>query len=231
MSGMDKTPRMPVLSVMFSASGAAEAGRSGHVVVIVDIVHMSTTAEACLSAGATAVFGASPLGVTPPVALDPISIARKAAAAGSGEVVVFSEPRGPNDDEARRASARHVIEAVEQAGGRVVGVYPNLGIDSPEYCDLAGKTALIVSHAGGVCYDAASTAGAAHVTTATVVRGWGRKGWEAAAHGVERAIAEANSRGAGISFVAASANAPEDVLGAFELSRLAITLGFLDYKL
>jgi hypothetical protein len=42
------------------ASGAREAARAGLMVMIVDVIDMSTTLESALDAGAAAVLGASP---------------------------------------------------------------------------------------------------------------------------------------------------------------------------
>lgn len=224
--------KFPVMNVTFSASGAVEAARSGQLVVIVDAIDMSTTAEVSLAAGAKAVIGATPLGINPPVSVDPYARGIEAGkiAGPGGKIIVFSEPRGAGRAADRRAAAGPVIGGAESTGAVIEAIYSNSGFMVAEGRDLTDRVIVIVSHAGGLTYDAAITAGAVEVMTATIVRGYGRRGWEAAAVGVDRAIERATSLSTGITYVAASANAPEDVLAAFELAKMTIGRGFLDYS-
>jgi len=225
--------RPPILSVSYSASGAAAAGEAGNVVVIVDPVDMATTCEEALANGAVAVFGAAPAGKEPPVKVDPKSIGRAAgqSVGPGGRVVIFAEPRHPAPMAERAQAVAPVIAGIEETGARVEGVHSNVGFTASELCELEGRAVVVVSHAGGVCYDAATQAGAASVLTATIIRGHGRRGWESASIGVERAINEARTLETGITYVASSPNAPEDVIGAAELARLTIEKGFLDFDM
>jgi hypothetical protein len=215
---------VPTLELTFNASGAAEAGARGRVVVIVDVVDSSTSAEAALAGGALDVLGAAPAGVTVPVPVDPGAVGRRAAsvAAKTGtDVLVVSEPRVATDDE-RRGRTLPVLQALRTAG---VGyeLAPNQGAELLRAANLEGRLVVVVSTTG----DAALAAGASSVGFATTARIEGRTGWDVAAAGARRAIEAAREARAGISIVAASANSTDDVLGSFELARAIVAEGFL----
>ncbi|MFW6269460.1 MAG: hypothetical protein ACOC4G_05200, partial [Bacillota bacterium] len=92
MAGLwDKT-----LNIGSNASGAAAAGREKRVVMIVDIIDMSTTAEAVKEAGAVEIYGASPALHQAPVQLNPEKIGyiagKKAVKLRTG-IIAVAEPR------------------------------------------------------------------------------------------------------------------------------------------
>jgi hypothetical protein len=214
------------LEVTFDASGAAEAGRRGRVVCVVDVVDASTTAEAALANGAPAVFGAAPAGARVPVAVDPAAVARRAAEQEAGlGVVVAAEPR-VGDPSAREQRAGPVLEALRDAG---IGwdLVPNQGAELPGLVKLDGRVVIVVSTTGGAAFDAALAAGAPGACFATTGRVEGRTGWDVAQAGAERAVALARLAGTGLTIVAASANSADDTLAAGEIARRVIELGFL----
>lgn len=216
------------LEVTFDASGAAEAGGRGRVVCVVDVVDSSTSAEAALANGALAVLGAAPAGAAPPVAVDPVSIARRAAAAAreaSTDVVVVAEPR--TGDEAPRRDRAEPVLATLAAEGVGHELAPNQGAELPGLAKLRGRVIVVVSTTGGTAYDAALASGAPAACFGTTARVEGLTGWEVARSGAERAVSLARAHGAGLTVVSASANSADDVLGAFEIAREVLGLGFL----
>jgi hypothetical protein len=86
---------------------------------------------------------------------------------------------------------------------------------------------VVVSAAGGVAFDAAVTAGAPDVCFATTARIAGLTGWDVTRLGAHRAMALARDNAAGLTIVAASSNAADDFLAAFEIARAVIAEGFL----
>lgn len=216
--------RLQSVNISTDASGAARAGLLGHVVVVVDIIDMSTSLEAALDAGAVAVFGASPDGATPPVAVNPEEVGYMAGHRAIGEetdVVVVAEPRvGPDDR--RAGQVTRVVRGIRAAGAEVGAIIPNLGAETARLVDLAGRVVVAATGTGGVAYDAALTAGAAAVTTATVARTLVKKGFAPARAGAARAGELARQTGADITVVAASGNSLEDVLAAEYIARLIL---------
>ena len=73
---MEKFKRIVISS---DASGAYQAAREGMLVMIVDVIDMSTTLESALDAGALAVMGCSPDFTRAPVQVNPEHIGQKAA--------------------------------------------------------------------------------------------------------------------------------------------------------
>ncbi len=216
--------------VTTDASGAVAGARMGHVVVVVDVISMSTTLEAALDAGAAEVFGASPDYSRAPVALDPEKIGwlagMKATDLGS-EIVLIGEPRIGTDAE-RLARMSKAVQGVRKTGAAICTVLPNLGAETAKMADLRGKVVLAVTDTGGVAFDAAITAGAQAVTVATIARTLKHKGTEPAKNGALRAKELAERLETGITVVAASSNSLEDILGAeyiasriLELARLS----------
>jgi len=207
------------INVTTDASGAYQAACCGHVVVIVDVIDMSTTLEAALQSGAALVLGASPLPCRAPVPVNPAKIGSYAAMIAQrlkAEVVVIAEPRIDKPAE-RLERAAGFLEGLHAAGIEEEGVYPNQGAETAGLVDFKDKVVAAVTDCGGAAFDAAFNAGAP-VTTATVARTPGRTGWENAAAALERAAGIAREEGRGISLVAASGKALDDVLAVRYLS-------------
>ncbi|MHB1419091.1 MAG: hypothetical protein ACYCX4_05800 [Bacillota bacterium] len=213
--------------VTADASGAARAAEMGYVVVIVDVIHMSTALESALECGSLSVYGASPDGAMPPVKVNPEKVGWVAgceAVRQQTEVIVIGEPRiGP--EEARVAGAASVIAGINRAGAKVAAIVPNIGADVAELVKMQGQVVVAVSASGGVAFDAAYSAGGV-VLTGTVARTARSKGIEPAMAAVRRAILVASARQSGIAVVAASANAWEDVLAAQYIAGLFYQQGF-----
>ena len=214
------------LEVTFDASGAAEAGLRGRVVCVVDVVDASTSAEAALANGAVAVLGAAPAGARVPAPVDPGAIARRALELDPGSgVVVAAEPR-VGDPSAREQRAAPVLDVLRDAG---IGwdLVPNQGAELTGLVKLEGRVLIVVSTTGGAAFDAALAAGAPASCFATTGRVEGKTGWDVAQLGAERATGLAREHGTGLTIVAASANSADDSLGAFEIARRIVALGFL----
>lgn len=224
--------RVKTVNLAFNASGAADSGRRGDVVVIVDIIDMSTSAEVALEAGAIAVFGAAPTGCNAPVNLNPDRLgylAGKTALKYKTQVIVAAEPRY-GDEEDRKKRAETAILGVARSGAEVETIIPNIGTELYRMADFTGKVVLLVSDTGGVAFDAAYNSGAPAVLTGTVTRTRYKKGLEPARVGIERAIEHAAKFNSGISIVAASSNSMEDVLAGQFLLQLLINRGFLNLE-
>jgi hypothetical protein len=222
---------LKTLSLTYNASGAVEGARRGDVVVIVDIIDMTTSAEVALEAGAVAVFGAAPSACKVPVNLNPDRIgyiAGKTALKYKTQLIVVAEPRYGDDGE-RKKRAEAALMGVARSGAVVLHqIIPNIGSEIAKLTDFNGKVVLFVSETGGVAFDAAYNNGAPAVLTATVTRTPNKKGTAPARIGVERAIEAARKFNCGITITAASANSMEDVLAAQYLSQLIIDSGFLN---
>lgn len=219
----------PMVMLTANASGAVQAARIGHVVVIVDVIDMSTSLEAALDAGAVAVFGASPDRSAAPVALDPAAIGRMAGArakAAQTGVVLVTEPR-VGTDEQRAANASRLLAGVHETGAVVEAILPNLGAETAKLHDLSGKVVVAATNTGGVAFDAAVTAGAPAVLTGTVARTMQHKGTAPARAAAARAVAAARRHAVGISIVAASGNSLEDILAAEFIMKMILEEGFL----
>jgi len=216
------------LEVTFDASGAAEAGRRGRVVAVVDVVDFSTSAEAALQERAAMVLGAAPVGVSPPVEVRPEdagTLAALEAARLGTSVVVIAEPRiGSEEDRAARAAA--VLKPLAEAGV-AYQVVPNQGAEVVHLARFEGAVVVVVSATGGTAFDAAITAGAPAACFATTARVFGHTGWEVARQGAERAAHLALRHGTGLTVVAASANSADDALAAWAIARTVIEGGFL----
>jgi hypothetical protein len=214
--------------VTVNASGAAEAAERGCLIMVVDIIDMSTTLESALDAGALAVYGASPDKSRAPVKLNPEKIGRlagKMAVANNTGVIIISEPRVGTDEE-RRARAAKTITGVEAVGAGITAILPNIGAETAKLADFTGKVVVAVTDTGGVAFDAAMEAGAVSVITGTVARTIKKRGTIPARAAAIRAIEEARKWDAGIAVVAASANSLEDILAAEYIARLIIEEGF-----
>ncbi|MGB9791181.1 MAG: hypothetical protein ACPLTR_01210 [Thermacetogeniaceae bacterium] len=217
-----------VLAMATDASGAYEAALSGLVVMIVDVIDMSTTVEAVLQAGASVALGASPSFLRAPVPVDPEAVGKYAARKAKElktEVVVIAEPRVASEAE-RFERAAAVLRGMRSEGIEPVAVCPNLGAETVKLVDFGGKVVVAVTDCGGTAFDAAFNAGAS-VLTGTVARTVGKTGWENAESAVARALEVAEKEGRGLCIVAASSKSPEDVLAAQYLVQLALAKGFM----
>lgn len=218
------------MNLAFNASGAVDGARRSDVVVIVDVIDMSTSAEAVLEAGALAVFGASPVGCIAPVNLNPDRIgylAGKKALKHKTPLIIVAEPRY-GDDEERKKRAEAALTGVIRSGAEVESIVPNIGGEITKLIDFNEKVALFVTDTGGVAFDAAYNNGAPAVLTATIARTPKKKGMEPAHTGILRAIEAAAKHNSGITVVAASSNSLEDVLAGEYLMKLIIAEGFLN---
>lgn len=223
---------MPVrtLNLAFNASGAVEGARRGDVVVVVDVIDMSTSAEAVLEAGALAIFGAAPVGCKAPVNLNPDRIgylAGKKALKHKTSLILIAEPRYGNDEE-RKKRAEAALTGVVRSGAEVELIIPNIGGEIAKLADFNEKVALFVTDTGGVAFDAAYNNGAPAVLSATIARTPLKKGIEPARTGVMRAIETAIKLNSGITIVAASSNSLEDVLAGEYLMKMILAEGFLN---
>ncbi len=220
------------LNISFNTSGAAAAARQGNVVMIVDVIDMSTTAEAALEAGALTVLGASPDHHIVPVTVNPEKIGyfagKKAVKYNSG-VIVAAEPRLlGQDDQERINQIQKVVKGIERAGGELLKVIPNIGREVVELVDFKERILIVVSPAGGAAFDAAYNYGASEVITGTVARTNNLKGQMTARVAAERAIERAVKHKRGISVVAASSNSMEDIQAAHFISQEILNRGFLE---
>ncbi|MEG6522611.1 hypothetical protein [Desulfotomaculum sp. 1211_IL3151] len=221
---------MKLLTLSANASGAVKAAREGMVVMVVDIIDMSTTLEAAIDAGALAVLGASPDTARPPVPLDPEAIGRRAARLAleaASSVVVVTEPRVGSDEE-RANNAARLLTGVRQGGAEVTSIIPNLGAETAKICSLTNKVVVAATATGGVAFDAAQNAGAPEVITGTVARTMKKRGAAPAEAAAQRAIEAAAKHNTGICIVAASGNSMEDVLAAEYIMKKIIEYGFLN---
>jgi hypothetical protein len=121
--------RSKSIIVTTDASGAAQAARDRMLVMIVDVIDMSTTLESAVDAGAYAVLGCSPDMSRAPVMLSPEKIgaeaARLARAKGTG-IIIVSEPRVGSDEE-RKSRCQRFIKAVASAHGTIEGIVSQFG--------------------------------------------------------------------------------------------------------
>ena len=169
---------MRTVNLTCNASGAVEGARRGDIVVIVDIIDMSTSAEVALEAGAVAIFGAAPTNCKAPVNLNPERmgyLAGKTALKHKTQIIVVAEPRYQGETE-RRHRAETALQGVARAGAEVGPIIPNIGSEIAQLADFKGKVVLFISDTGGVAFDAAYNSGAQAVLTATVTGPLRKKG-------------------------------------------------------
>ena len=201
--------------IVSDASGAQQAARDGMLVMIVDVIDMSTTLESALDAGAYAVLGCSPDFTRAPVKTSPEKIGEAACrlARESGEgIIIVSEPRVGSDEE-RLARCQKIIRKIEQEKGLIEAVVPNLGAETPKITEMKNRIIVAVTDTGGVAYDAAYVE-SDRVITGTIARTLRQKGLEPALSAVSRIKAKIRKTDKGIAIVAASQNSIEDILAA-----------------
>lgn len=216
--------KIPIVKMTVNASGAALAARQGDVVVIVDVIDMSTTMEAALDAGACAVYGAAPDDAAPPVTINPAAIgllAGQVAREKNTGIVLVAEPRVGTDEE-RLCRVSEVVSGVVKAGAEIAAVLPNIGAETPKLYDMLNNVVIAATSTGGVAFDAAIQAGAPAVLTGTIARTMRQKGAAPARAAAARAIEKARVLGTNITVVAASGNSLEDLLAAEYITRTII---------
>ncbi len=211
--------------IIFStdASGAYNAAREGLLVMIVDVIDMSTTLESALDAGAFMILGASPDVNRAPVKVDPEGMGRLAAREareGRRGIVLVAEPRAGTEKE-RITRCQKVIRGIESEKGLIEAIVPNLGAETPKLTEMKDRVVLAVTETGGVAYDAAFQAGG-RVITGTVARTLTQKGLQPALSACKRARASFGAHHTGIAVIAASRNSLEDVLGAQYIAGLLL---------
>ena len=215
------------LIITSDASGAYKAACDRMLVMIVDIIDMSTTLESALDAGAYAVLGCSPDVTRAPVKVAPVEIGREAgrlsAQAGTG-IIIIAEPRIGKDEE-RLARCTQVIRGIEAEHGQIEAVIPNIGAEVPKLADFKDKVVIAVTDTGGVAFDAAFRV-SRQVITGTVARTYRQKGLEPALSAVKRARDSIRDENPGIAVVAASRNSMEDILAAQFIANLLLKEGF-----
>jgi len=197
------------------ASGAYEAAINGHVVVIVDIIDMSTSLETALEMGAAAVYGASPDQNHAPVAVNSEKIAADVAFMAQKldtEVIIIGEPRFADKKEQMK-NCQKLVNKLTELNIKISDFVPNVGKELWAFAHIDKKIAIAVTDTGGVAFDAAYSAGGI-VTTATVARTKHMRGKAPALKGMYRAKKLAFELKKDISYVAASSNSYEDVLAA-----------------
>lgn len=207
------------------ASGAYKAAINGHIVVVVDIIDMSTSLETALEMGAVAVFGASPDKIYAPVIVNPEKIAEDAALIAhklNTEVIIIGEPRFASKEE-QMSNCLRLVNKLTQMNVKISDFVPNIGKGLWEIAHINKKIAIAVTSTGGVAFDAAYNAGGI-VTTATVARTKYMSGKTPALKGVYRAKCLANKFKRDISYVAASSKSYEDILAAKYLCDLTKAL-------
>lgn len=205
----------PAILMDVNASGAARGALRGDIVMVVDVIDMSTSAEAILEQEPLALYGSALDCSRPPVAVNPFGIglaAAKDAIAGNTEILVVAEPR--MDEKKRLANIQELLKGISQGGANVAGIYPNLGAELGRQVDAQGKVVVLASDTGGVAWNAAFVHGSPIVLTGTVARTPGKKGVKPAEVAVDRCIAAWQQKKVNISIIAASGNSQEDILGA-----------------
>jgi len=219
------------LNISSNPSGAASAARQGNVVMIIDVIDMSTTAEMALEAGAINVYGASPVETSVPVTVNPEKIgylAGKKALKHNTSIIIAAEPRIYQNKDEHKENSYQVIKGIERAGGKLDKIIPNVGKDIEKLADFKGKVLVIVSCSGGVAYDAAYNYGAPEVITGTIARTKNMKGSEPALKAAQRAIEKAAKYRCGITVVASSSNSMEDILAADFIGQKILDNNFLE---
>ncbi len=217
---MEKLKRIVISS---DASGAWQAAREGMLVMIVDVIDMSTTLESALDAGALAVMGCSPDYTRAPVEVNPEQIGQKAARLARENhtgIILVAEPRSGSESD-RMARCQKVLRGIENERGLVEAVLPNIGAETPRMADMKNRVVVAVTDTGGVAYDAAFLI-SERVITGTVARTLAQKGMQPALTAVHRAKNLIRESDTGIAVIAASRNSMEDMLAAQFIANLLL---------
>lgn len=225
----DPEEYLKVVNVTANVSGAVEAASQGNIVMVVDVIDMSTAAETALEAGAMRIFGASPGNISVPANVNPEKIAYfagKTALKYETEVVIVAEPRFSSQAE-RKKNIQQVLSGVNRAGAEVTDIIPNLGAQIINLANFRDKIIILATKTGGTVFDVAYNYGAPRVITGTVAQTPEKSGVEPAKSAAKRAIQLAEKYSTGITLVAASSNSYEDILAAEKISELIIDSGFL----
>lgn len=213
--------------VTYNASGARRAAGLGFVVVIVDVIDMSTSAEAALENGALCVLGASPDNIKVPISVNPEKIGKAAGIKAkelNTEIIVIAEPRCGSEKE-MLINCQKLKKGIVESGSKIAKFVPNLGAEIGKTADFKEKIVICVSATGGVAFDAAWQVHP-DVLTGTIARTIKTRGKEPAINAAKRAIELAQGRS--IAIVAASSNSLEDVLGANFIAQTIIEMGYLN---
>lgn len=224
---MEKSLKPREVITAFNASGAVSAAKSGFVVVIVDVIDMSTSLEAALEKGALLVLGACPDHSKAPIPVNPYEIGREAGRKAKelgAEIIVITEPRWGSVQE-RINNCRNVTAGIKEAGGIISDFLPNIGAEVGKMTDFTHKIVVAVSATGGVAFDGAWQIHR-DVISGTIARTLLKKGRETAEMAAKRAIELAQGRN--IAVVAASSNSLEDVLGANYIAQTIVDMGYLN---
>ena len=219
---MEKFKRIVVSS---DASGAFQAAREGLLVMIVDVIDVSTTLESALDAGALAVLGCSPDFTRAPVLVNPEQIGQKAARLSRDRetgIILVAEPRAGTEVE-RMSRCQKVLKGIEKEKGLVEAILPNIGAETPRMADMKNRVVVAVTDTGGVAFDAAYTV-SDRVITGTIARTLAQKGIEPALSAVKRAQQMIREGDPGIAIIAASRNSMEDMLAAQFIANLISTM-------
>ncbi len=203
------------------ASGAYQAAREGLLVMIVDVIDMSTTLESALDAGALAVLGCSPDFTRAPVLVNPEQIGQKAARLSrtlETGIILVAEPRAGTEVE-RMSRCQKVLKGIEKEKGLVEAILPNIGAETPRMADMKNRVVVAVTDTGGVAFDAAYNL-SDRVITGTIARTLSQKGMEPAWSAVKRAQEHMREDDPGIAIIAASRNSMEDMLAAQFIANL-----------
>lgn len=215
---MEKFKRIVISS---DASGAYQAAREGLLVMIVDVIDMSTTLESALDAGALAVLGCSPDFTRAPVLVNPEQIGQKAAQlsrVSETGIILVAEPRSGTEVE-RMSRCQKVLKGIEKEKGLVEAILPNIGAETARMADMKNRVVVAVTDTGGVAFDAAYSV-SERVITGTIARTLKQKGIEPAWSAVKRAQAHMREDDPGIAIIAASRNSMEDMLAAQFIANL-----------
>lgn len=216
--------RLKRIVISSDASGARQAALEGMLVMIVDVIDMSTTLESALDAGAYAVLGCSPDFTRAPVKVAQELIAKEACrlARESGRgIILAAEPRAGSDEE-RLARCQKFIKGIESERGMIEAVIPNLGAETPKLAEMKNRIVVAVTDTGGVAFNAAYVESRL-VTVGTVARTLGQKGMQPALTAARRAremLKDSDSNG--IAVIAASRNSMEDILAAQFIANLML---------
>jgi len=215
----------PQVRMAADASGAYQAGKAKDVVVIVDVIDMSTTLECAMENGCLGIYGAASDHVKAPVPTNPENIgfiAGKESVLKLVPIIVVAEPRWGTEKELKK-NARRLVSGIEKAGGLIEKFIPNLGLSTVKLCDFQNKLVVAVTESGGTAFDAALNAGG-FVLTGTIARTYRKKGIYPALSVAQRAVDAARLQKRNISVIAASANSLEDVLGAQYITQKILEL-------